>query len=531
MISSYRVKNLRAFKDSLDISLKPLTVFVGKNSSGKSTLTRILPLMRQSVEQDTKGPILWFGKYVDFDSFLTAKNKVVKEDTIGFCFSLDANKLRYFGRRTRRSRDLIDSRYEEGSVDVELMLTENQKRTSTMSVRLKSSAFEVFFERVSNERDSCELYFNSKSVSPNQYVMNDYSHYGIIPSVKVKRNEDRPLSRFLGAFDRISPYSTSEQVYSLTIFEEFKSHFHGTTAKDTILAPLTGVFFFTKDYLYHYLRRTFSEQTVFMRNLTEDREQVLDSALKLITCLNLNFLIDCLNEGLYKEFKSCSYLAPIRATAERFYRFQDLRVDELDHTGSNLVMLISSMTSAKRSMLSKWILENFEFDIRVTQNLSHYALEIKPYGSDVYHNISDMGFGFSQILPILISIWDKLYQAEKYGRFEGRSRVKEIVEETHVIEQPELHLHPDMQAILARVIARISGNKELNIRFVIETHSKTFLDSIGAALRANEIDTTDISLNLVETEYGTSCSSVRSVSFNENGQLKDWPVGFFSPQR
>ncbi|WP_373921079.1 AAA family ATPase, partial [Vibrio alginolyticus] len=46
-----RARNLRSFSHSSEqpyIDIKPITVFVGKNSCGKSSLLRTLPLLRQS---------------------------------------------------------------------------------------------------------------------------------------------------------------------------------------------------------------------------------------------------------------------------------------------------------------------------------------------------------------------------------------------------------------------------------------------------------------------------------------------------
>lgn len=58
MIKSFRVRNLRSIRDSKEIKLAKITILVGKNSAGKSTLLRVLPLLRQSAERPTKGPLL-----------------------------------------------------------------------------------------------------------------------------------------------------------------------------------------------------------------------------------------------------------------------------------------------------------------------------------------------------------------------------------------------------------------------------------------------------------------------------------------
>ena len=58
MLKSIRLRNLRSFPNDDDapyVDLKPLTVLIGKNSSGKSSFLRSLPLLRQSVEANTTG--------------------------------------------------------------------------------------------------------------------------------------------------------------------------------------------------------------------------------------------------------------------------------------------------------------------------------------------------------------------------------------------------------------------------------------------------------------------------------------------
>src|SRR5437899_3142974 len=73
-LNDIRIQNLRSLVDTGSISLKPLTLLVGANSSGKSTFLRFFPLLRQSVETPTDAPLLWFGRYVDFGSLEEATN-------------------------------------------------------------------------------------------------------------------------------------------------------------------------------------------------------------------------------------------------------------------------------------------------------------------------------------------------------------------------------------------------------------------------------------------------------------------------
>ncbi|MGR5960116.1 AAA family ATPase [Bacillus cereus] len=82
-----RIKNLRSLQDTGKIEMKPITILVGKNSSGKSTFLRFFPLMKQTIATRTNEPILWYSsRYVDFGSFQESINFKNKNETIGFEF-------------------------------------------------------------------------------------------------------------------------------------------------------------------------------------------------------------------------------------------------------------------------------------------------------------------------------------------------------------------------------------------------------------------------------------------------------------
>ncbi|MBK7918403.1 MAG: AAA family ATPase [Chloroflexi bacterium] len=80
------IQNLRCLEDTGKIELKPITVLLGQNSSGKSTFLRFFPLLRQSAESTTKGPILWYGGLTDFGSFSAALNRYSMKQVIKFGF-------------------------------------------------------------------------------------------------------------------------------------------------------------------------------------------------------------------------------------------------------------------------------------------------------------------------------------------------------------------------------------------------------------------------------------------------------------
>lgn len=76
-------------------------------------------------------------------------------------------------------------------------------------------------------------------------------------------------------------------------------------------------------------------------------------------------------------------------------------------------------------------------------------------------DLPDVGFGISQVLPVLVQCF---YAPEG-----------SII----LIEQPEIHLHPNAQSTLADVMIDVINSKEngtdRDIQLVIETHSEHFL--------------------------------------------------------
>jgi predicted ATPase len=128
----------------------------------------------------------------------------------------------------------------------------------------------------------------------------------------------------------------------------------------------------------------------------------------------------------------------------------------------------------------------------------------------------DVGIGISQVLPVLV---------HAYG-----SKNKLIA-----IEQPEIHLHPALQAELGDLFIESALGENGN-HFILETHSEHLLLRIMKAIRETHagkrgkekhpLRPDQVSVLFVEPmEAG---SIVREMRLNERGELvKGWPGGFF----
>lgn len=74
-MDNIQIKNYRCFDDTGIIGIKPITVLVGANSSGKSSFLKFFGLIKQSVSEFVRGFFLWQGPLIDFNDF----DNVVKD--------------------------------------------------------------------------------------------------------------------------------------------------------------------------------------------------------------------------------------------------------------------------------------------------------------------------------------------------------------------------------------------------------------------------------------------------------------------
>ena len=148
-----------------------------------------------------------------------------------------------------------------------------------------------------------------------------------------------------------------------------------------------------------------------------------------------------------------------------------------------------------------------------------FSVQLVHKSNTVSTSLMDVGFGISQILPIVI----QACTSEK---------------QTLIIEQPELHIHPALQAELGDLVIDSAINKRNTL--LIETHSEHLLLRIMRRMRETSNDTLpdgsspirpeDVSVvyvESVETE-GDRHSIIREMPLNGQGELvKAWPGGFF----
>jgi predicted ATPase len=140
-------------------------------------------------------------------------------------------------------------------------------------------------------------------------------------------------------------------------------------------------------------------------------------------------------------------------------------------------------------------------DTRVELMVSRYKKSSKKDNV----NIADVGFGVSQVLPVLLALLCATKNQFVY------------------IEQPELHLHPKAQFKLAKIITKAVMR---GVKVIIETHSSLLIRGIQIDVVEKKLDYEKTSLNWFTQNPETGETDVTSVTLDKLGAFGDWPEDF-----
>lgn len=134
-----------------------------------------------------------------------------------------------------------------------------------------------------------------------------------------------------------------------------------------------------------------------------------------------------------------------------------------------------------------------------------FELRVRVHSAGVWALLSDVGFGISQFLPIIVADL-QLHSGS-----------------TLFLAQPEIHLHPSVQASLADYFVKQA--KEKGKRYVIETHSEYLINRLRLAVTQKRIKPEDLSIYYLEAAPGGT--RAHKVVFTERGQIQGAPKSFF----
>ncbi len=519
MIDSIKIQNFRSFRDTGFIKLNKLNILLGSNSSGKSSFLRTFPLFAQSIKKNLRGPISWFDySSVDFGDYNTAKWRYAEvSDDMVFSYVIKKPILShinywYYESYSTLSLDQIN--------EVLLSLHYRNDTVGTFINKIVLTLNSVQYKFSIDERLSLVKFsVDGKELNIGKWRWMQNTYNGMLPSWRPVLEKENS-----------STTDIADYLYRIAV-EALRKHCNKRLKNYTRLNTVI------KDWTnenYKFLRVLQSQtQLMSLRNVAfswNENNQDFLSLSERIAPFYIYQLLRYLNQELSNFYQNVRYIAPIRAEANRFYRSQGLNVNEIDSYGKNLAEFVASLSDK-----SKDSYEDFCLNIlgkKVVTNSFQGQSSILLSSNEGQENLVDVGFGYSQILPIITQIWLSINYSKNL-RMHGFSQIRSTRSNCLLIEQPELHLHPAMQAKIADVFAeyiKLSQGKPAHFgSLIVETHSQAIINRLGRRIREGVLSPDDINVVLFEKSKDFKETEVRQISFNNKGQLNDWPYGFFDP--
>jgi predicted ATPase len=437
MLTQLRLQNFKAWRDTGDVRLAPLTVLFGTNSSGKSSINQFLTMLKQTVRSPDRNSVF---------------------DTGGEGRPVNLGSFRDFVFRHETERHLcLRTTWKLGEpLDV------SDPRTAR---RYSGERLEFYADVAQTGREA-----RTAAVGEMSYVL------GSGPNALAVGMERESA--------RSSRWRLWAENYELI-------RIHGRVRQ---LPRPTRFYGFPNEAAAYYQ--------------------------------NADFVSD-LELELERQLQSLSYLGPLRRPPARLYTWSGGVPEDVGWEGEDTIQALlagadrrfnwkaKSPKKAFPEVVARWLQTmGLIHDFGVSQiapGREEYEVNVRvtPYSDEV--KLTDVGFGVSQVLPVIVQCF---YAAPN---------------STVMIEQPEIHLHPSVQAALADLFLDAIGAREngrdRNIQLIIESHSEHFLRRLQRRIAEERISEDKVALYFCTP--GSEGSIVTELEVDRYGDILNWPRDFF----
>jgi predicted ATPase len=529
MITQLRIRNIRIFDDKEWIfDLPSVSVFCGTNSSGKSTILKSLLLLRQTqgVAENffpRSGILRFIGSQVDLGNYksFVSHEDISKDIYIGITNKdyLPVAVFNAFKSFVYGKDNLIVSEENNKFVDYYLKsgftftpnnkdeLSNNAKKDSQRSDnKLQGILDKADFEILDTDGNRLTAWSVKRKCENNKY----YYYFQL------------PRTFFMQAYSELIPDLIKEipdllkEIKGKHIEREHDDKNANTIEFRTTLVGLLP-------------------NNIIIERVNPNSEENSKKKTQRVT-LPLHPIFETIQTDFQKSLESIKYLGPLRSPAQRYYLtpldinppmdpagdflpyiFKNLSEGEkylIDYfpPGGKKVLVKQPLIEAVNSWLH-YIRTGYNQEYSTKENEIEYeqtkvVLEFKIKGSsgNEQHALADSGFGYSQVLPILIR-----------GLISRRNS-------TIIVEQPELHLNPALQARLAEfLISLLKVGKQV----IIETHSEHIVNMIRVLVAEDESGELSKNSKIYYIDNPSNEPVVYDLSINQNGMVAQWPQSFF----
>lgn len=437
MLTELRLENFKSWRDTGHIRLAPLTVFFGRNSSGKTSLLQSLLMMKQTVESLDPRQVLDLGSpnsYVDLGTY----------------------------------RDVVWNHSPGNRIRLEFKW---------------ASANDLYLSDASPEISSNKLGFRVE--------------IGEEPGPRSRRLGEvvvEAMDYMIGEHGNHRIGMRRSQAGGYTLAAEGRRLRRRQGRPGTLPEPVKCFGF---------------PEAVF--NAYQNVDYLAD----------LPLFFDELMSGI-------SYVGPLRERFHRSYQWSGSSPESVGPRGERTIAAILAARREKRKM-GRWptqgrpyrsFEENLGYWLQRLGMIDKFAVQEIAEGRDLYElkvtvsggitqvAVTDVGFGVSQVLPVLVQV----FYAPSHSPI--------------LLEQPEIHLHPAAQSELGDVL--ISALQDNKAQLIVETHSEHLLRRIQRRVAEELVSNDDVALYCVETVDGVSV--INELTIDPYGNISNWPANFFGDE-
>ncbi len=513
---AFRLENIKSFVDSGDIEFKPITLFVGPNSSGKSSLMRFPVVLQQTIKEDISIPLLFTGNQIDYGDFEDVVFGHQTDSNIGFSLNFSSEKLKNIFNITSLNGFLGDYTSNDffrnnTSINVNVKITKDNRKIQIKEFCLYFNDRNIINFILTNDKYKIEL----KNMINNNFTLqavnfnciSNISFSKFIPSIEKFVKED--------IYEILHEQVTSKERKFLEILQR---------------AVKTNIFNF-KDFVQVFVDTHNFQKKDFIHFTDDESLKIKELQEIVFSFFMIDLLLKAIETYLRSYFSQIIYIGPFRKDPERVYRFSENRYSHVGKKGEGTILLLGQGVLENKHWadnVTKWLERTMNCSLKITpidSSLFKVMIFNKENGDNVGENLIDVGYGISQVLPIITQLYyDTGDMDEKYRE----TYLYYAPDKTYVIEQPELHLHPAAQSSLAELFVE-KVNRDKNCRILIETHSEHLIRKLQVLVADPdvEISNDDIAIYYVDKNEDNS-SAVKRLEMNSKGQFTEkWPTGFF----
>jgi hypothetical protein len=241
---------------------------------------------------------------------------------------------------------------------------------------------------------------------------------------------------------------------------------------------------------------------------------------------NTSFLQD-LSLSLKNFFKSIYYLGPLRDYPERFYQFSGEVPTDVGIKGKTAINAILASSTRKISrgfkmnyesfdqLIARWLtqmglIKSFKI-VPIANDSKLFEVQIKVNEDSPDVLITEVGFGISQILPVIVQCF---YAPPR---------------STLMFEQPEIHLHPSVQSHLGDLFIETIHSREKSsdrqVQVFVESHSEHLIRRIQRRVADETIKPEEVAIYFVHQRNGQAVLDEMEIDLF--GSISNWPEDFF----